>query len=56
MESLKIKIGNTNLEIPIGLIVGIVVVVIGVFLMIFEGITFIEIQEWIVGRWKDFKR
>ena len=56
MESLKIKIGNTNLEIPIGLIVGIIVVAVGIFLMIFEGITFAEIQKWIVARWKDFKR
>ena len=56
MDNLKIKIKNTNLQIPIGLLVGIIVVAVGLFLMVFKGTSFMEIKDWLLNLYKEIKR
>ena len=56
MENLKIKIKDTEASVPIGLIVGMAVVIVGLCLMVFEGISFMEIRDWLLAVWKEIKR
>ena len=54
MKSLKIKVGNMNLEIPLGLIVGVIVVAVSLYLMIFKDVTPIDVWNTLKQGWKDF--
>ena len=49
-----LKIGN--ISIPAWLIIGVATVFVIGWLMTFNDITFINISEWIMDRWKEAKR
>ena len=55
MEPLKIKVGKTELEIPIKLIVGIIVVIVFGVLILFSNLTPEEVYLWTLKVLRDIK-
>ena len=56
MDKLKIKVRNTELEIPLGLLIGVIVILVSLILIIFGLISLSNLYDEILQIWRDIKR
>ncbi len=56
MDNLKFKVKNTELEIPIKFIVGIMVIILGLALLVFSDMSLEELWELGLTKWRQIKQ
>ena len=56
MDNLKLKIKDTNIETPVSLIVGVLVIIIGLSYLIFSDTSLKELWETGLQIWRDIKK
>lgn len=56
MENLKLKIGKTELEAPLGLLVGLIVFIVCLYLIVFGYFELGDLYDKLLKIWRDIKK
>ena len=56
MDNLKVKIGKTELEVPLSLLVGLIVFIVSLVLIVFSDISLKDLYQELLQIWRDVKK